>query len=126
MAIRERGVYFQNEFKRCNFKSNQIIVAYLFAYFVFVVETVFQLQTYPLFLKVAPGKNNSSTEKFRKFKSVLETMVTNAEKNRIMQHLRYIFISVAILFITNLLSFLCLIEYSMHLYIYSVRCKTLE
>lgn len=40
--------------------------------------------------EVSPGKKNFSTEQFDEFKTVLETMVTNAENNRVMQHLRFL------------------------------------
>lgn len=39
---------------------------------------------------VSPGKKNFSTEQFEEFKRVLETMVTNAENNRVTQHLRFL------------------------------------
>lgn len=56
-----------------------------------------------LFVKVSPGKKNFSTEQFGEFKTVLEAMVTNAEKNRFMQHLRYILIIITRLCIPHLI-----------------------
>lgn len=40
--------------------------------------------------EISPGKKNFSTEQFGKFKIALNAMVTNAENNRVMQHLRFL------------------------------------
>lgn len=55
-----------------------------------ILQTIFNCKnTNVSFAKVSPGKKNFSTEQFGEFKKVLEAMVTNAENNRVMQHLRY-------------------------------------
>lgn len=103
MAISERGVYFQNEFKRCNFILNQINCCSCICIFLVWCCDSFSIAKILFFFfleKVSPGKNNFSTEQFGEFKKVLGAMVTNAENNRVMQHLRYIFFLVAILFMS--------------------------
>lgn len=84
---------------------------YLFMLYVLYVFSYFELDVaIPLFVvKVSPGKKNFSTEQFDEFKTVLETMVTNAENNRVMQHLRYILVDM--LFIKIFVPFLNYIYY---------------